>query len=103
MPPGRILFNTGILLAGLCALAAGWGFFRALRERRHPVLGALTGLFVAVFGAAFVMGGLFPCRIRSTPRSGWDWRCTWRRSSSSRPCGGTGRCAGSWCTSPRPP
>lgn len=58
--PGRILFNAGILLAGVCGVAAGWGFFRVLRGRKHPVLGALTGLFVAIFGVAFVLGAAFP-------------------------------------------
>lgn len=57
---GRTVFTAGILLASLSAVAAGWGFFRALQDRRRPVLGAMTGLFVAIFGAAFVLGAVFP-------------------------------------------
>lgn len=58
--PGRAVFNAGILLAGLCAAAAGWGFSRVLRGRGRAVPGALTGVFLAIFGVAFVMGAAFP-------------------------------------------
>ncbi len=54
------VFNAGIVTAGVLAIAGGAGYFLALRCIAHPALAALTGLCVAVFGVAFVFGGLFP-------------------------------------------
>lgn len=55
------IFNNGVILTGLATVAAGWGFFLALRRLTgKSLLPVLTGLAVALAGIAFVMGGLFP-------------------------------------------
>lgn len=55
-------FNWPIMAAGVCAVLAGlFGFIPALRERGGGAVPSfLSGLCVAVWGVAFVMGGLFP-------------------------------------------
>lgn len=55
------IFNTGIILMGICGIAAGFGTSAALRRLTgKKVLPILTGLFIGLFGIAMVMGGLFP-------------------------------------------
>jgi hypothetical membrane protein len=59
--PRPALFNRTIVAAGLCAMLAGAGFSLALRRLGQRALSAfLAGLAVFAWGAAFVMGGLFP-------------------------------------------
>ncbi len=59
--PRPSIFNTGVVLTGLATLAAGAGFFLALRRLTGKILlPALAGLAIALAGIAFVMGGLFP-------------------------------------------
>jgi hypothetical membrane protein len=55
------IFNTGIVLLGICGIAAGFGYTFALRHLTgKKVLPILTGLLLGLFGVAMVMGGLFP-------------------------------------------
>ena len=59
--PRPAIFNTGVVLTGLATIAAGLGFFLALRRLTGKVLlPALTGLAIGLAGIAFVMGGVFP-------------------------------------------
>jgi hypothetical membrane protein len=59
--PRPALFNRTIVVAGLLAMLAAGGFFLALRRIGHRALAAfLAGFAVFAWGAAFVMGGLFP-------------------------------------------
>lgn len=56
-----MIFNTGVLLTGIAGIAAGPGFFLALRRLTgKSILAALTGLAVGLFGVAMIFGGLFP-------------------------------------------
>jgi hypothetical membrane protein len=55
------IFNTGIVLLGICGIAAGFGHTFALRRLAgKKALPILAGLFLGLFGVAMVMGGLFP-------------------------------------------
>ena len=59
--PKPAIFNIGIMIMGVvCAVSAAGvlGATRRLGGRRVP--GALAALFVALFGVAMVMGGMFP-------------------------------------------
>jgi hypothetical membrane protein len=59
--PYPLLFNTGIILAGLSSIAAGFGFFLVLRGQTGTrLLPALLTLCLVLFGVSFVMGGAFP-------------------------------------------
>ena len=59
--PRPALFNRTIVAAGLCAMLAAVGFIAALERIGHRALASfLAGLAVFAWGAAFVMGGLFP-------------------------------------------
>lgn len=59
--PRPAIFNTGVVLTGIATLAAGLGFFLALRRLTGKILlPALTGLAVVLAGIAFVLGGVFP-------------------------------------------
>ncbi|HEX6898447.1 MAG TPA: DUF998 domain-containing protein [Thermoanaerobaculia bacterium] len=55
------IFNTGIILLGICGIAAGFGYTFALRRLTgKKTLPILAGLLLGLFGVAMVMGGLFP-------------------------------------------
>lgn len=55
------IFNTAVVLLGICGIAAGFGYTSALRRLTgKAALPILTGLFIGLFGVAMVMGGLFP-------------------------------------------
>ncbi len=55
------IFNSGIIAAGLAALAAGPGFFLALRRLGGGRIPAtLSGLAISLWGVAMVLGGSFP-------------------------------------------
>ena len=59
--PRRELFNYTIVAAGLAAMLAAAGFFLALKRIGGRVLPSLlAGVALLLWGAAFVMGGLFP-------------------------------------------
>jgi hypothetical membrane protein len=59
--PRPDIFNCGVMLTGLATVAAGWGFFFAVRRLAgNSLLAVLTGLVVVLAGTALVMGGLFP-------------------------------------------
>jgi hypothetical membrane protein len=59
--PRAFIFNTAIMLLGLAGLAAGAGFFLALRRLTgKTLLPVLLGLILVLFGVSMVMGGLFP-------------------------------------------
>lgn len=58
--PSAAVFNTGLLAAGALTVLAGLGFSLEAARRSAAVTGALAGLAVAVFGAAIIVGGLFP-------------------------------------------
>ena len=59
--PYPYVFNTGIILAGLSSILAGLGLFLVLRwQTGAPLLPALFGLCLVLFGVSFVMGGAFP-------------------------------------------
>lgn len=59
--PMPALFNAGIVTMGAtCALAAAGLWLAARRAGGRPVFAALGGLCLFLFGAAMVMGGLFP-------------------------------------------
>lgn len=59
--PAPAIFNTGIVTMGAtCALAAFGLWLAARRAGGRPLLAALGGLCVFLFGVAMVMGGLFP-------------------------------------------
>lgn len=54
-------FNWPIMAAGALAVVSSLGFFAALRERGGGAVPSfLAGLCVALWGVAFVMGGMFP-------------------------------------------
>lgn len=54
-------FNFPIIGAGVAAIFASLGVFVALRERAGGVLPSfLSALCLALWGVAFVMGGMFP-------------------------------------------
>lgn len=55
------VFNAGIMLCGAAGLLASFGFFHAIRRLGgNPLLAALTGLTLFLFGIATFMGGRFP-------------------------------------------
>src|SRR5689334_19384848 len=55
------VFNTGIMLCGVAGLLASFGFFHAVRRLGgNPLLAALTGISLFLFGIATFMGGKFP-------------------------------------------
>ncbi len=55
------IFNTGIILMGICGIAAGFGTTAVLRRLTgKKALPILAGLLLGLFGVAMVMGGLFP-------------------------------------------
>lgn len=58
--PSAALFNIGLIAAGALTVLSGLGLSLEAARRGAPVSGALAGLAVAVFGAAVVVGGLFP-------------------------------------------
>jgi hypothetical membrane protein len=59
--PRPSIFNAGVVLTGIATIAAGAGFFLALRRLTgKSLLAALVGLVVLLTGISFVMGGLFP-------------------------------------------
>ncbi|MGD9966160.1 MAG: DUF998 domain-containing protein [Hyphomonadaceae bacterium] len=56
-----IVANVGFLLTGVCALLGGAGLFLGLRKLGgNPILAALAGLGMILFGVAMTMSGLFP-------------------------------------------
>jgi glucans biosynthesis protein C len=59
--PHATLFNTGVVLFGLAAMAAGGGFGLALRRRGSGrVLAVAVGALVVLFGAGMILAGVFP-------------------------------------------
>lgn len=55
------VFNAGIMLCGVAGLLASFGFFHAIRRLGgNPLLAALAGLTLFLFGIATFMGGRFP-------------------------------------------
>lgn len=59
--PIPALFNTGVILVGAAGIAAGLGFFLALRRLTNTILLSLgLGLCVSLFGLSLVLGGVFP-------------------------------------------
>lgn len=55
------VFNVGIMLCGVAGVLASFGFFHAIRRLGgNPLLAALTGLTLFLFGIATFMGGRFP-------------------------------------------
>ena len=59
--PHATLFNTGVVIFGLAAVAAGGGFGLALRRRDSGrVLAVAVGALVSLFGVGMVLGGVFP-------------------------------------------
>lgn len=55
------IFNTTVVLLGICGIAAGFGYTFALRRLTgKTALPVLAGLLLGLFGVAMVMGGLFP-------------------------------------------
>jgi hypothetical membrane protein len=55
------IFNTGIVLTGLAAAVASFGFFFGVRDLTgKSLLAALIGLSLLLMGFSTVMGGLFP-------------------------------------------
>lgn len=54
-------FNFPIIGAGVAAILSSLGFFAALRKRGGGAVPSfLSGLCIALWGVAFVMGGMFP-------------------------------------------
>jgi hypothetical protein len=59
--PYPFLFNTGIILVGVASIAAGLGFFLALKRLTGALfVPGLLALCLVLFGFSFVMGGAFP-------------------------------------------
>lgn len=58
--PNPFPFNVGLILTGLCGIAGGAGLLLALRSLRQPIVGALAGLTLLLFGIAMSMAGIFP-------------------------------------------
>lgn len=59
--PYPFLFNTGIIAVGIASIAAGLGFFLALKRLTGALLvPGLLALCLVLFGVSFVMGGAFP-------------------------------------------
>ena len=55
------VFNVGVMLCGVAGLLASFGFFHAIRRLGgNPLLAALAGLTLFLFGIATFMGGRFP-------------------------------------------
>jgi hypothetical membrane protein len=55
------VFNTGVMLVGVAAMAAGAGFFLTLRRLSiNFVLLLLVGVCMVLFGVSFIMAGIFP-------------------------------------------
>lgn len=55
------IFNTGIVLTGLAAAVASFGFFFAVRRLKgKSLLAALIGLSLLLMSFSTLMGGLFP-------------------------------------------
>jgi len=56
-----LIFNVGIFLSGLAAIAAGAGLFQGLAAAGlKPLVPALVGLSVALLGVSLLFGALFP-------------------------------------------
>jgi hypothetical membrane protein len=59
--PHPAIFNTVVALLGVAGIAAGFGYFFALRRLTgKTLLAALVGVLVGLFGVSMVLGGLFP-------------------------------------------
>lgn len=55
------IFNTGIMLMGVAAIAASLGLYLAVRRLTgRTVLATLIALLMFLFGVSMVMGGMFP-------------------------------------------
>lgn len=62
-PAARLpgILNTGVVLMGLAGIAAGFGFFFALRRLTGALFSQCWWRFsMVLFAVAMVMGGLFP-------------------------------------------
>ena len=58
--PSAVVFNSGLVAAGVLTVLAALGLSLESAKRGTPVSGALAGLALAVFGASIIVGGLFP-------------------------------------------
>ena len=59
--PYAALFNGVIIVLGVVGVAAGLGFFFAVRRLGgNPVLAALAGLFISLWGVGTLLAGVFP-------------------------------------------
>lgn len=58
--PSAVVFNSGLIAAGVLTVLAALGLSLESAKRGAPVSGALAGLAVAVFGASIAVGGFFP-------------------------------------------
>lgn len=59
--PHPHILNVGIIMVGVASIMATFGFWRALRcLSARPIPAHLTCYFIAMFGVAMLMAGIFP-------------------------------------------